>query len=715
MLNKLIDKLSDALGIDEKENETTSVSGDKPKLYALIVGINQYHVISHLTGCVNDATFWKNYLESDLIKSRFDVDVLPLFDAKATKANIVKGFQEHLTQAGAGDTAFFFFAGHGAQEKAHPAFYASEPDRKLEILICDDPHRNPLQILKSGEDLADKELRWLISQVAKNNPHIVTIFDCCHSGDNTRYMISAETTDEEATRQLRSTSSREGDLKEQREWNRFIFSKHFQPEDIEASSLSALMPEGDHVQLSACRSREPAKENRRMRRGYFTLAMERVLKRNAANPISYYDLMVQVKQLIRNLSDRRVDQIPQYHFKSRGGNAAYGSFLSGKPSTSVINRQVFWDKTDQVWKLRAGAIDGIIQGGNSPSVVKFTHEEQSYIAQIKELKLQESVLDFAIDPPQGFNYKAKVEPTYAKPLRIAIKGNDTEGLTAFTSFIEQAQIRSLYAGYLHFVSENEAYDYAIHANKSGVLEPKELSIIRNGEEHPLTRQSYGYDDAACRDMLSDLKQIAQWEFLKRLHNTKSVLNQQKPIDVELIIPNVSTGDWEVHPMTNEPFSIRLDDIINPRSEAKLKVQLRNESGKTYHVALLYLSEYFEVYPELLEQGVWEFLGNHEPVQAIGGDAFTSKITDRVRGFNLESWTERFLLIASTDPFAVAPYKMEELPEAIIPGMRGDEGDGNRGSMSFGRKSDTPTSDHDWYTQLIEVNITNPYFKAGLNS
>jgi hypothetical protein len=89
-------------------------------------------------------------------------------------------------------------------EKKEDSLWRFEPDNKLEGIVCYDSITEE----ESGTLLADKELRYLIHQIATKNeqgeakagsPHIVTIFDCCHSGENTRNAgIEEETFSEKA-------------------------------------------------------------------------------------------------------------------------------------------------------------------------------------------------------------------------------------------------------------------------------------------------------------------------------------------------------------------------------------------------------------------------------------------------------------------------------------------------------------------------------------
>ena len=129
------------------------------KIYAFIVAIDDYpRPVPKLQGCLNDGNAVKAYLEK-----RFkDTLVLKtLFDAQATRLNILQTFESHLGQATKEDIALFYYVGHGSQEATHPTFAEIEPDGKNETLVCYDSR------VGDGLDLADKEVAAAIDKVAK--------------------------------------------------------------------------------------------------------------------------------------------------------------------------------------------------------------------------------------------------------------------------------------------------------------------------------------------------------------------------------------------------------------------------------------------------------------------------------------------------------------------------------------------------------------------
>jgi hypothetical protein len=138
----------------------------------------------------------------------------------------------------------FYYAGRGSQEPAPEEFWDIEPDRLNETLVCYDSRT------ADGNDLADKELAYLIGKVAEKQPHIVVILDCCHSGSGTRDPM------------LQTEERRIPKSDRQRPINSYVFA----PSEINALAPATRSPDanpsgwnfprGRHVVFSACRDFE---------------------------------------------------------------------------------------------------------------------------------------------------------------------------------------------------------------------------------------------------------------------------------------------------------------------------------------------------------------------------------------------------------------------------------------------------------------------------
>ncbi len=209
-----------------------------PNLYALLVGIDDY--AGHpLSGCVNDINAVEEYLNDKLDKKKYQSKIEKLLNKDATRQTIIDKFESHLCQARQNDVVLFYYCGHGSREEAAEEFYEWEPDKMFETIVCYDSR----QTLGDGtevRDLADKEMRYLISKVAKNQPHILVVYDCCHSGSGTRGEP------EEGSRSFPI------DVRPSRKYEDFLFAKD---KEIKQNYLKqGKFPEGKHVFMAACLS-----------------------------------------------------------------------------------------------------------------------------------------------------------------------------------------------------------------------------------------------------------------------------------------------------------------------------------------------------------------------------------------------------------------------------------------------------------------------------
>ena len=219
-------------------------------VYALLVGIDTY-VSAPLDGPVSDVGKMADFLKS-LPDVRLQLSVLT--NEKATKTVVADAFRQHLGKAQKGDTALFYFSGHGTTEAADPKIWRDEPGGLLSSIVC---YNGLSPTGKSQESwdylLTDKELRYLLKAVTKSaDVHTVALFDCCNSGDNTRSLLtlSAQKTRE---RSMATVFPR-------RPWKSFLFSDSITEQQAAEKPIQQWLPEPIHLQMAACEADEKALE-----------------------------------------------------------------------------------------------------------------------------------------------------------------------------------------------------------------------------------------------------------------------------------------------------------------------------------------------------------------------------------------------------------------------------------------------------------------------
>ena len=146
---------------------------------ALLIGINRYKIPgADLRGCVNDV----NNLKAALLKhfSFQEKNIKILTDLKATKKAMQDGITRLVKGAKRGDVLLFHYSGHGSNV---PDDNGDEADSRDEILCPTN--------LDWKDPMTDDWLRTAFDKVPAD-VNLTVIMDCCHSGTNTRVIVSPD-------------------------------------------------------------------------------------------------------------------------------------------------------------------------------------------------------------------------------------------------------------------------------------------------------------------------------------------------------------------------------------------------------------------------------------------------------------------------------------------------------------------------------------------
>ena len=249
--------------------------------YALLVGINKYHPdseISDLDGCANDVIRTKAYLEKRFAKN-ISIKVLlddgKLYgDGPATRTEIIHQFRHHLRKAKEGEFAIFQFSGHGSTEFAPKEIIDYQGSHLNETLVCHDSRVNGIY------DLADIELKVLISEVALQGAEVVVILDACFSGSANRF-------GSKKIKKFRTTSA----------------SIKIRPIETYLVGAQQPIPDPRHILLAACKKDELAAEyiwetpKAIKFHGLFTHSLLSVLE-DLNDPIPYNLLMTKCSNIV---------------------------------------------------------------------------------------------------------------------------------------------------------------------------------------------------------------------------------------------------------------------------------------------------------------------------------------------------------------------------------------------------------------------------------
>jgi len=498
-------------------------------IYALLVGVNSYlnDSIRNLKGCKNDVRLMQQTLQE-----RFSVDeshIKTLISREATKDNLVEQFQTHLGQAGAGDTALFYFSGHGSQEPAGEYFWEIDPDRQLETLVCHDSRAGNVT------DLANKELRYLISQVSNKGAEVLLIIDSCHSGHASRSVEE----DDSATRQTAGQTTA-------RALEDFIFfddaSQQGWINDL------ANIPQGKHILLSACRDIELSKEKRinHQLNGIFTHSLCTLLNR-LPNSLSYHNILMRVRAATHKLNTQQTPQIESVL------NANTEQLFLGK---SIQPIQMISSFKNGQWELDAGLIHGINAGDEV--ALKDDADATVFIAKVDEALAGKCILSstthtqnvpfkhFDELDKQHDGYNSSISHRNIDKLTFASEG-DPVGIALLRKSIKTLSDNDSPSNFIveHQGSEiSKGIDYRIQAENGKYT----ISDAANREFRPLFEpipESGDYDASAADEILQQLEHLKRWQQKLDLENVCENINMDA---VQLVIKHneKKTVDSDIH-------------------------------------------------------------------------------------------------------------------------------------------------------------------------
>ena len=677
----------------EKQQVTLPVSSvepaEKPTVYALLVGINAYQAdlilqgqvrFPALQGCVEDVTKVGDYLRHD---ASIAANIKLLADTNASKAAIVQAFREHLGKAKTGDVALFYFSGHGTQEHADTTIWTAETDGLLECIAC-------YYDQKTADDflLADKELRYLIQQLSQNQPHVVAIFDCCHSGDNTRNGEQVMAAFERAVEKRIPFSF------PTRDWSRFIFSPTISADVMKQQGAAVLLPEGTHVQLSACESDESAMEVGGA--GVFTKTLLAVLQKSGG-AVSYHSLQSRVRQYLRNV----FQQQPRIYVANGDDALLYSNFLNhpGQPDATTTGEIVFNQPVGQAgsWLLNLGAIHGISKTTPAFTVTDPQHPQKTYQATVAAVRVDTAQLVFADEAPADNTavYQAIIGGLMTKPIAVTVQNVD--GPLPEQALLMDALLAKT-TGYVTAEDDESQAAYVVH-NQGG-----RYYITYPGDPYrPLTSLAKAGTDAAIAELSTQLGQISRWEFQKALTNSEPSTLLDKRLTVEFF--QVGADGVPV------ALPVEAGEVAFPYAQqpdgtwaCTLQVKLTNPTDTNLYCAVAYLSSSFESGLGFLNPTTYLLNGQKSVFLNVNGNSsFTTTLPEFLPYYKWPFSREYLKLIVSKEYFDVAGLTLPTLPLPPLPG----EPIENKGLRSIFGSATTAVNLQGWTTQLYTLKFINP--------
>lgn len=670
-------------------------------LYALLIGIDEYQYISNLGGCKADIQKVDQYLKSAAESSGFGYEAETLFDAQATRAGLIDGFERLIAKPSKGDVAMIYYSGHGAQEKAGDIFKEAEHDGKLEGWVCHDT--GPDQT-KTAPLLIDKELRYFLWRLSEKAPDIIFISDSCHSADNTR---SAQLTGaDEPEKMVRRT----GITLPEREYSKFVFANEIPETAFAGKPLSAVIPQGRAISVAACESWEFAYETNGG--GIFTHFLLETLKQSRGG-LTYYDLQSRVRMQIRNHL-QGVSQIPRVAAPPDHADDLFREFLSG----AVKNRPLYGNLTNQrhdqaqgisLWNYDKGQIHGVKRAdpdkGEGRIAIPLPEGKTAY-GYVKEVGTNDSIVEVKsteqsfewLDPKQ--TYQGYLPGLMSAPLVLHFTGEE-DGVAALNAFVSKFTEQYQNSNLFFTDNPNEAH-YFIHAVRHGDFNKPYLILTNRDDDRPLAEQVQGWEEPAIATMINEyLKTVMPWHFLYHLRNEHTDALPEDAVTVSLEQEGQSLS------VENRVAALRYTGEKKGIPIGRVKIKLTNNTGQKLFVSCLFMDNDFSIVPQLLQPTVAQL----EP----GGSIFAREGKEIAVTYSMPlewfNWPEdEFFLkiIASTETIQVDEFGQKGLPAPLFPWPE-------RGIAAKGLSWDDDEEEEEpaktWQAMRVTLRVPNPRYRS----
>ncbi|AFZ11645.1 peptidase C14 caspase catalytic subunit p20 [Crinalium epipsammum PCC 9333] len=700
-------------------------------IYALLVGIDNYAPASvppipPLKGCVNDIKAIEAYLKERIAQDGEWKLVEPtdqpwiLKNEQATRMAIINGFGQHLCKANSDDVVLFYYAGHGAQEKAPEEFWELEADRLDETLVCYDSRT------EGSRDLADKELAYLISQVAQKNPHVVIILDCCHSGSGTRDLSP------EITVRRSPVDSRERPL------SSFIFAddktvleqllRSYQNQDKKKTGV--VLPNGKHVMFSACRDYELAKEYKAedgQPRGAFSYFLLKTLERTNGS-LTYLDLARNINALV---SGKVKEQSPQVY--ATDPMDLRELFLGGAIKKRPFYFTLTHSQNNSTWVIDGGALHGIptaSSGGDTllaifpaGSTPEQLHQLDAALgeARVTQVLPQRSKVEI-LSSGESFSeiesYWAVVTSLPLPPLPVYITGEPGEatGIELAQQALQTAAPGNKKSLYVRQVDQATDADYYLVARKGQywITNPDDgRPLVAPIPEHP---NQAGYTPENASEIILRLEHIARWTNILELSTPATSRIKSDDVEMEIILlsgQQESSRNSDESQIASSEMRVEYTYENGEWTPPIIQIRLTNHSNKTFYCNVLDLSESYAVGVPFFEQTSSIRLlpkGTEGSTRVESFDDIAFIVPDAFFSQGITEYKDLLKLIVSTTEFDASLLEQDGL-SPVPPNRSVEEHQGTLNRLMAGvntREAVRVRGNYDdWMTKEVTITIVRP--------
>ncbi len=665
------------------------------KIYALLVGIDNYSPesrgVNSLKGSVNDIKAIEAYLRKQIATDdKWELVEKILTNDLATRQGVIDGFLKHLCQADSEDVVLFYYSGHGSYETVPEVFRNQERDDKIGTIVCYDSRTS------EGLDLAAQELSYLIEQVAKNNPHILIILDCCHSGTAIR--------DPEAVERQIYSDRKVRDLKDflfPKEWLDYRLSNSYQPPR--------------HIALAACRNIQTTKEYKAsdgQTRGAFSYFLTEALQRTNGS-LSYANLFQDINALI---TGKVKNQSPQIEATS---DDLIKTFLLGAAGEHINYFSLSYDNNTHCnWVINGGILHGIHPKSEGDTFLAiFPQGTQAEKLQeignaICEATLTQVFTEVSIAEIIGdISQLSKDEPYWAivtsvplPKLKVYFQGNVIGVEVARTTLSTVDGSTSLFVRETESLTDADYYLEAING-QYWIKQPADKQPLVAPVPEVADRQ--GYTQQRANQIIKRLEHIARWRNILELKTPPT--SQIKAGDVEMEV-TVTSGGKEYSSKT-EASALRGEYTWKEKNSEppEVKITVSNKSDKELYFQVIELAGSYAIYvPEFFPERSSISL----PSQNVAsGEELVVEIPRTYLNNGITEYDTILKLIVSTREFNASLLQQPEL-DSPPPVNRSSDLSGtlNRLMDKVYTRETTRKKDKyidNWMTQEVKITLVKP--------
>ncbi|MFI9602034.1 caspase family protein [Streptomyces sp. NPDC052043] len=598
-------------------------------IYAFMAGINDYppETAAPLTGCVNDISEARRLL---LDRTGGAARIRTVLDGAATVTAVEDGIRTFLGTAGPGDTALFWFSGHGTEEAASGADLLIEATGRNQALMCADG------------PLPDKRLGALLDAVAACGVHMAAVLDCCYSGGATRNAGEA------ADLTARYAPPRPGGRA--------------------PAGRDVAVPQGParHVLLAASRLDQLSYEGHfgGRRHGAFTHALLGAAR--AAGPeATYRQLLSAADARIRRSGAR---QQPVLYPATAGGTADLpflGGAATGVPGEHLLRHGAHG------WEVDCGTTHGL-PDGNGPDGTEFAVVGVADTGPAPALRAREVHSDRTLVDPLGWApdtervYPVALSALTSPPATVSVEGAGRVGA--------EDRLRAAVASYGPGGGRAPLVRVVDGLEESADLHVR--LVVEDGTARVLSRDGTAFvgplpfgPDGDARGVVECLTHLARWHRLRDLTSRPSALDNL--VQVEIVPWDAPDGRALMADGSGEIVCAYAPEGMPGPREPWVSIRLHNRSPtRSLWCVLLDLTDSYAADPVLFPG---HFIGPGRIGHALDGDPVQLSLPPHrpaVPGAHVRDWLK---LIVAEGELNMAPF---QLP-SWNPARAGSRGDGAR--------------------------------------